>query len=384
MGKKYKILMTTMGLNIGGAETHIVELTKELKKRGYDVMVASNGGVYVDELTEAGIKHFDVPLNTRNIGKMYKSLKLLKKIVSEENVDIVHSHARIPGFVTGILHRSMKFTFVTSAHWVFNTGHGLKYLTNWGQKVIAVSEDIKRYLMENYNTPEKNIYVTINGIDTDKFSPNVSGEEIINEFGLNPDKPIVSYVSRMDADRAMVAEQLIDSAEEISSKIDGVQFLIAGGGNVFDKLKDKSEKINTKLGRKCIVMTGARTDINKIVAAGDIFVGVSRAALEAMSAEKPVIVAGNEGYIGIFSDDKLETAQENNFCCRGCEMSSNELLIRDVIRLIQLSDGEKKVLGKYGREVIFKIRMFDRTDMILRNVQEDGSVKHDLLHTTIF
>lgn len=72
----------------------------------------------------------------------------------------------------------------------------------------------------------------------------------------------------MDADRAMVAEQLIDSAEEISSKIDGVQFLIAGGGNVFDKLKDKSEKINTKLGRKCIVMTGARTDINKIVAAG--------------------------------------------------------------------------------------------------------------------
>ena len=222
MGKKYKILMTTMGLNIGGAETHIVELTKELKKRGYDVMVASNGGVYVDELTEAGIKHFDVPLNTRNIGKMYKSLKLLKKIVSEENVDIVHSHARIPGFVTGILHRSMKFTFVTSAHWVFNTGHGLKYLTNWGQKVIAVSEDIKQYLMENYNTPEKNIYVTINGIDTDKFSPNVSGEEIINEFGLNPDKPIVSYVSRMDADRAMVAEQLIDSAEEISSKIDGV------------------------------------------------------------------------------------------------------------------------------------------------------------------
>ena len=89
-------------------------------------------------------------------------------------------------------------------------------------------------------------------------------------------------------------------------------------------------------------MTGARTDINKIVAAGDIFVGVSRAALEAMSAEKPVIVAGNEGYIGIFSDDKLETAQENNFCCRGCEMSSNELLIRDVIRLIQLSDDEKK------------------------------------------
>lgn len=354
MGKKYKILMTTMGLNIGGAETHIVELSKELKKRGYDVLVASNGGVYVDELTQAGIRHFDVPLNTRNIGKMYTSLRLLRKIITEEKVDIVHSHARIPGFVTGILHRSMDFTFVTSAHWVFNTANGLKYLTNWGQKVIAVSEDIKQYLMDNYHTREKDIYVTINGIDTDKFSPDVSGDDVIEEFGLDKNFPIVSYVSRMDEDRAMVAEQLIDCSSKISAEVEGVQFLIAGGGNVFDKLKAKADKVNEEMGRQCIVMTGARTDINKIVAAGDIFIGVSRAALEAMSAEKPVIVAGNEGYIGIFSDDKLAMAQENNFCCRGCAMSAIPVLARDTIRLLKADEEERKALGEYGRSVIFK------------------------------
>ena len=71
--KKYKILMTTMGLDIGGAETHIVELAKELTKRGYDVSVASNGGVYVEELEAAGIRHFEVPMNVRNISKMYQS-----------------------------------------------------------------------------------------------------------------------------------------------------------------------------------------------------------------------------------------------------------------------------------------------------------------------
>ena len=31
--KKYKILMVLMGLEIGGAETHVVELSKELKKK---------------------------------------------------------------------------------------------------------------------------------------------------------------------------------------------------------------------------------------------------------------------------------------------------------------------------------------------------------------
>ena len=41
--KKLKIMMVTMGLGIGGAETHIVELAKELKRQGQDVSVCSNG-----------------------------------------------------------------------------------------------------------------------------------------------------------------------------------------------------------------------------------------------------------------------------------------------------------------------------------------------------
>jgi len=60
---KYKILMALMGLEIGGAETHVVELSKELKKQGFDIVVASNGGVYEQELEEVGVKHYKVPMN---------------------------------------------------------------------------------------------------------------------------------------------------------------------------------------------------------------------------------------------------------------------------------------------------------------------------------
>ena len=56
-----KILMATMGLDIGGAETHIVELSKELKRQGHDVAIISNGGVYVPEVTAAGIRHYQAP-----------------------------------------------------------------------------------------------------------------------------------------------------------------------------------------------------------------------------------------------------------------------------------------------------------------------------------
>ena len=349
----YKILMVTMGLDIGGAETHIVELSKQLKAMGHDVAVVSNGGVYVPEIRAAGIRHYEAPLHLRSLSRMYRSYHILKKVIEQEKPDIVHAHARIPGFLCGLLSKRMGFTFVTTAHWVFHTGGGLRYLTNWGQRTIAVSDDIKQYLMREYGIAQENISVTINGIDTDKFSPEQSGVRVLEEFGLDPDRPVVSYVSRMDEDRALVARQLIEIAPELDRRVPGVQLLIAGGGNVFDRLSEKAAQVNEQLGRKVIAMTGPRTDINEIVAAGDMFVGVSRAALEAMAAGKSVIVAGNEGYQGLFGPDKLEEARQGNFCCRGLEQSTPERLLEDVVYTLRLPEERRQGLGAYGRQVIF-------------------------------
>ena len=76
-----KILMATMGLDIGGAETHIVELSKELKRRGYDIIIASNGGIYEQEILAAGIRHYTVPMHNRNAENLYSSLVLMRKII---------------------------------------------------------------------------------------------------------------------------------------------------------------------------------------------------------------------------------------------------------------------------------------------------------------
>ena len=278
-----KILMATMGLDIGGAETHIVELSKELTHQGHQVVIVSNGGVYVPEVEAAGIRHYEAPLNRRSFSSMRQAQAVLRRVIQAEKPDVVHAHARIPAFLCGSLQRSMGFPFVTTAHWVFDTKGMLRYLTNWGDRTVAVSDDIKAYLIREYGLKAENISVTINGIDTDKFSPEISGQAVLEEFSMDPEKPVVSYVSRMDADRAMVARQLIEVAPQLDRLVPGVQLLIAGGGNVFQELKEKADKVNADLGRKCVVMTGPRTDINRIVAAGQVFVGVSRAALEAMT-----------------------------------------------------------------------------------------------------
>ena len=73
-----KILMALMGLEIGGAETHVLELCKVLAKRGHEIFVASNGGVYEKELDTVSIKHFKVPLHNKKVSSFIKSYALLK------------------------------------------------------------------------------------------------------------------------------------------------------------------------------------------------------------------------------------------------------------------------------------------------------------------
>lgn len=346
------IMLSLMQLDIGGAETHVVELAKELKRKGFNPVITSNGGAYVKELEECGIKHYHVPLQNKNPLNMLRSVRLLKRIITDEKIDIVHSHARIPSFILGKLHKTMKFPFVTTAHWVFTTKYGLKYVTEWGEKVVAVSEDIKTYLMDNYKIPEGDIRVTINGIDTEKFSPDTDTSLVRKELGINNDDTVIVYVSRMDESRSLVAKHLIKIVPEIDKLVKNLKVVVVGGGDDFEKVEALTKKANDIVGRECVCLTGARTDINKLVALSDLFVGVSRAALEAMAAEKPTIVAGNEGYIGLFDENKLGVGIDTNFCCRGCAESTPELLLSDIKKFFAMNDEQKRELADYGRELI--------------------------------
>ncbi len=354
-----RVLMTTMKLDIGGAETHIIELSKALHRRGIDVTVASNGGAYEAELESEGIRHVKIPFHSKSPSCMLKAYKLLKELIFAERFDVVHAHARIPAFLCALLHKRYHFRFVTTAHWVFSTKFPYNFLTKWGQRSLAVSDDIKNYLIENYGTNPDNIRVTINGIDLDKFSKDTDFSDVAEEFSLTDGKTRIVYVSRMDEDRSFAAHKLIEVVPDLCAQIDNLEIVIVGGGNDFENILAEAETTNTSLGRRVIVTTGSRTDINKFIASGDMFIGVSRAALEAMACEKPSIIAGNEGYIGIFDEDKLPISIATNFCCRGCDMTTAEALKNDILAILNASEDERARLGIYSRETVGKYYSID-------------------------
>lgn len=346
-----KILMATMSLDIGGAETHILELCKTLVAAGHKVMVASNGGAYVPELSAHGIAHFSVPMHQRSIPTMLASRKMLEKIIQREKPDIVHAHARIPAFLCATLKKKLRFPLVTTAHGVYDTNPLLRLISNWGDYTLAVSDDIRAYLMQEYHLPAQQIALTVNGIDTHRFSKQAPDTALKSELSLG-DGPIILHVSRLDPHTQIIAKQLICLAPALLKSHPDAKIVIIGGGSEFESVKTNAQTQNRTIGHDAILVTGPRTDVHRFLTLGTVFVGVSRAALEAMAAQLPVILAGAQGYGGLFTPDGLQAALDENFCCRTSAASQCDTLTRGILHALSLSAAQRIALGEYGRDVV--------------------------------
>lgn len=311
-----KILQCLMSLDIGGAETHVVELSKYLSNQGYEVVVASNGGTYSKELMEAGVKVVRIPMHSKRPIFVLQSLVSLNRLMREFKPDIVHAHARIPSLYVSIFEKLYHFRMITTVHFTFRLNFLLRWITQWGKEIFVVSEDLETYLIENYPVKKANIFKTINGIDTERFSPSATSDYSYD----------IIHVSRLDEETSKTAELLIDYAKERS-----VRILVVGSGTELKALREKAASIHN------INFQGATNRVDIELGKAKVFVGISRAALEAMSMGLPIVLSGNYGYMGILRSSILDEAMINNFTARDAEELSYDRLRHDLDQILTMS-----------------------------------------------
>jgi len=341
-----------MSLEIGGAETHILELCKALQKKGLQVYVASNGGAYEQELVDSGAIHYKVPLHNKQIFNMVGAYRALKRIITEHDIRLVHAHARIPAFLCSFLQRKLNFRFVTTAHWVFKTKFPYNFLSNWGEKSLPVSADIKDYLIQHYRVPENDIYITVNGVDTEKFSPNAKPTEAAIDGNFQNESPRIMTLSRQDKDRSLNSHLLIEAAPSLQERYPNFAIYIVGDGDDYKNIRAKADSMNTRLGREAIKLPGATSNPSGWMVIADVFVNSSRSVLEAMSVGVPVVNSGNEGYLGLISEENLPIAVQTNFCYRGCGDATLEKMTADIFTILDMPENERATMGNLGREFV--------------------------------
>ncbi len=373
------VLMLTMSLGIGGAETHILELSRALIARGHKVTVAASGGLFVDSLITAGARHVSVPLHRKDPASLTRAMRVLTKDIKETGYDVIHAHARIPGFLGEILAKRFDIPFVTTFHGTFNPVWYWRMLTRVGERTLAVSDDIKEYLMHYYRTPAEKIHITVNGIDTGAFSADGAKTDL-----SLPEGEKILTVTRLDKESAWHAFRLIEAMPEILTVHPRARLVIVGGGDALPEIRALADATDETLGGNRIFVLGPRSDIARLLPGADVFVGVSRAAMEAMAAKIPVVLSGAQGHLGIFTEPLEKEAILTNFCCRGRAPADAHEIAAGVITVLTKSEAERKVMGEYNRSVIekyYSVRRMtdDAEDLYKRAIREHIPKRGDVL-----
>lgn len=329
--------MLCEGMDIGGCETHVYELTLALTEASYEVTLVCAGGCYANMLRERGVRIVLLPTNRRNpLSLLYTALSL-RQLCRDESFDVVHAHTR------GMALLARKFLSVplcVTAHLDFHTNRLLRHLCYFGEATLAVSEDIREYLLKEYRIDPSQIALTHNGVDLAHFAEGKNARGIV-------------HLSRLDRDRSLCACLLCEIAPYVLRGRNGMLIHIFGDGNDFTRVKSAAEAANRVLGYEGVVLHGATSDIRSALSHGNIFVGASRAAIEAMASRHATVVAGNDGYGGMVNEQRLPLLLRSNFCARGMLPTDARKLAIDLTYLLNHSE-QARVCADFCRRVAEK------------------------------
>lgn len=329
-----RILMLTDRLDSGGAETHLECLAKELSRMGHGVAVLSGGGRIADGMERLGISQYRYLWSDEPLICHLRAGRALKNAILEQEFDVFHAHTRRMAFLL----RRMPFKrsridgrplTVVTVHAAFSCTPLLRRLCYWGDRTIAVSEDLRARMCDLFGVPGEAVAVIPNGVDPRRFYPSARPAPT----------GTVLFASRLDGDCSFGAEWLCKIAPELRKIHPTLQIRIAGGGDRLDFLRGMALEANRRCGAETVTVLGNVEDMAVEYRKSAVFVGVSRAAVEAAMSGCCVILCGNQGWGGILSPQNPMPAV-SNFCCRG-DGEAGEALLFSALRDL-LGDGSRQ------------------------------------------
>ena len=316
---KIKVLEVIRQGQIGGGESHLIDLISGFGPEISPVVLSFTSGQMIDILRDKEITCFVIETSH---AFDFSVLQKIKEILKKEEIQIIHAHGSRASSNMVLLSRLMKIPMIYTVHgWSFHQDQSKvvkslriaseKIICSLSRKVICVSES-------NRITGQKafglhNAIVIENGINLQKFNPNNTFKDIRKEFGIQPEDFIIGFIGRITIQKDPLT--LIKSIESANSKQNKIKGLIVGDGD----LKESVLKyINDHHLNSVIFTSGFKTEIPDILKAIDVFClpslweGLSIALLEAMAMKRAVLVTPTDGTSEVVQDGINGTITEFN------------------------------------------------------------------------
>jgi len=359
-------------LDVGGIETHILELLKGLD--GYKVSLAGPVTERFKRLAEHyGAQVYPLPpVHKYDLNAIWKYAALFREL----EVDIVHTQDTRGGVLGRIAARLAGCKAVHTVHTssLFWNPKGLKHLLHRGietvlarlftDKIIFVAGPIMQWYINMKIVPANKVCYIPNGIDLNflreaKERGQCSIAHLRKSWGIDENESAVLFVGRLSFEKGL--DNLIEAFAGVLRHYPKTRLVLVGDGPEKESLAHRLASLNLE---KHVIMTGSRpySEVIQWLALSTVFVLPSRfecmsyTLLEAMAIGLPCIASRVGGNADLIEDGKTGLM---------VEPGDVDGLAQALRRLLGDADLQKRL----GRSAHVKVQQFSAEKMREKTVQ---------------
>lgn len=312
---------------------------KILKKLGYHIDVATNfenSGTITksrseklkQELKNLEVNCFQIDFNRKIFSKdNLKAYKQIKKIINENQYNLIHMHSPIGGVCGRIAAKNVR----KSGTKVIYTAHGFhfykgapilnwiifypieKYLSKYTDCLITINQEDYERAKKKFKTKQIELVHGV-GVDENKFNFEMPEEEkskLRKSIGLKDDNFVLIQVGELNKNKNQI--MAINTMKNLVKKNKDIHLLLVGVGPQENFYKEKIKENNLQ---NNVHMLGYRTDVSKLLKISNILLSLSYReglpvnVIEAMMTPIPIIATDCRG------NRELVKNNENGFLVR--------------------------------------------------------------------
>jgi glycosyltransferase involved in cell wall biosynthesis len=287
-----RVVFVSDWLAVRGSTTYTLMLAKELERRGHAVRVIYPGGEMEGVFREREVDldvHWAMSMPLLNV----LSLRSAAWSVRHYKANLIHVQSREVASFGLRLARLCGLPAVLTVH-TFDSPRRLRVPAR--ARVVAVSEPLRQFLVNESKVPKEMIEVVPNGLDLDAYRAS-------KPFAKEGQVPVVGSFGRLEPVRGF--EYFIKAAKIVADAGYKVEFLIVGAGSDESRLRGLVGRLGVS---GCVTFRSEPSDYRVRIDSMDIVVtcpvkeGFGMVALEAMGCGRPVIASAVGGIYNLIKD----------------------------------------------------------------------------------
>ncbi|KGK42391.1 glycosyl transferase [Nitrincola sp. A-D6] len=298
-----KVVQVLPALELGGVERGTLEIAKGLVEAGHESVVVSAGGRLVTELESTGSRHVGWELGKKSLLTLLQ-VRPFRRWLEQERPDIIHVRSRMPAWIVWLAWRGMnpatRPRFITTLHGMHSVNR-YSAIMGKGERVIAVSETAKRYLLDNFpEVDPAKVSVIHRGIDPEEFPRGYRPSDtwLQQFYAENPqtqDKFLICFPGRITRWKGHL--DLVKVIDQLKERLPNVHVLIVGSDPKGKFLAEVKSAIKARSLTEYFTFLGTRSDMKELYAISDVMLSLTsttaeafgRTVVECLSIGTPVV-----------------------------------------------------------------------------------------------